>query len=591
LLLVALAVACRTAPPPPDAGVTGLDQAVAAITRLVQTEMGQKKVAGLSIAVVESRGVLWEQGFGLADGATGRPATPGTVYGVGSVTKLFTGVAILQLAERGLVDLDRPVTAYIPELAVRSRFGDIGDITVRTLMTHHSGLPGDRAPGMWADPEADFRDVVQYLSTQYTAYPPDRIFAYCNLGVDLLGVIIERLCGESYVDYLAAHVLEPLGMSTASAVPIATRTDLDPALVARAHAAGKRGSLDEPVLRDLPAGSLNGSVRDIARFIRMVLAGGEVDGRRILAPESLERMLTPQNRGLPLDFGQELGLSFFLTSPRLGYAGRYAGHGGDTLYHHASVGMLLDHDLGVVVLTNTDTGGAVAGEIATRALQLVLEARTGLRPPADSAPVVFPNGDPGEDPASLLAGEWASVLGYAVLAPRGDSFRMTSTEGRFLLEPAGDGWYSLKALVLGLVPVRVASLDRIRITARRVDGEKVLVAASRGDVMAAGAPITREPLPGAWAARAGHYRLLDHVPAAVAGSQDLRDPVLLVVDGLLRLGPNGPSSAGEVLLPVSDTEAIIAGIGRGARETVFIRSVDGREVLEYRGYRFERVGK
>jgi CubicO group peptidase (beta-lactamase class C family) len=140
--------------------------------------------------------VVWSAGFGYADAATRKPAIPQTLYPVGSISKLFTATAVMQLAEQGAVDLDAPLSRYLPQFSIRSRFAGSPPITVRSVLTHHSGLPGDLTQGMWSG--GSFTTVAERLWEEHTAYPPHLVFNYSNLGYTLLGHMIEAVTGEDF---------------------------------------------------------------------------------------------------------------------------------------------------------------------------------------------------------------------------------------------------------------------------------------------------------------------------------------------------------------------------------------------------------
>lgn len=158
--LVALISGCATQPEKPVPLTRGnYGYAKSYLRWLIPREMSRAEVPGLSIALVDDQRVVWSQGFGYADAERRIPATDQTLYGIGSVTKLFTAAAVMQLAEQGRIDLDVPLTRYLPEFSMRARFADAAPITPRNLLTHHSGLPGDYLKGMWTLHPAPFEQV------------------------------------------------------------------------------------------------------------------------------------------------------------------------------------------------------------------------------------------------------------------------------------------------------------------------------------------------------------------------------------------------------------------------------------------------
>ncbi|RTL32059.1 MAG: class A beta-lactamase-related serine hydrolase, partial [Rhodocyclaceae bacterium] len=144
LTSILLLAACAGAPSRPPALARNDDAQVQDYaTRLIEYEMRQQSIVGLSVAVVDDQRLLWARGFGFADKEKGVPATPDTLYRVGSISKLFTDTAAMQLAEQGRLDIDAPLARALPGFSIRSRFADAPPITLRGLMTHHAGLPRD----------------------------------------------------------------------------------------------------------------------------------------------------------------------------------------------------------------------------------------------------------------------------------------------------------------------------------------------------------------------------------------------------------------------------------------------------------------
>jgi CubicO group peptidase (beta-lactamase class C family) len=294
----------------------------AQLVPMIRREMKRHHLTGLSLALVDGAGVAWAEGFGYADKEQGVPATPETVFKICSISKLFTATAAMQLVEQGKLDLDRPVQSYIPEFSIQTRFPQSEPITVRSLMTHHSGLPVDNRRSMYAadadhDPES-FQTALDYLNHTFTAYPVDYIFSYSNLAIDVLGILIERVSGERFESYVTRHILKPLGMETSSVrLDETTRRRLS-----KGYHLGK--GMWEPMLRDIPAGGVHSTALDMARFIGMVNGQGTFAGISILRAETLAQMLTPQNTGNPLDFNLAIGLNWALNRPALEYAVKYA---------------------------------------------------------------------------------------------------------------------------------------------------------------------------------------------------------------------------------------------------------------------------
>jgi CubicO group peptidase (beta-lactamase class C family) len=173
VLSLALLCGCSTAPIRPLALTRGDEDATRRyVEAVIADEMRKTDTPGLSVALVDDQRVVWAQGYGYADQERKVAATARTIYRVGSISKLFTDVAALQLAEQGRLDLDKPLTTYLPEFAIKSRAEHPAPITLRQLMTHHAGLPRDVLKGFQTDAPAPIDALLSDLRDEYAPYAP-----------------------------------------------------------------------------------------------------------------------------------------------------------------------------------------------------------------------------------------------------------------------------------------------------------------------------------------------------------------------------------------------------------------------------------
>jgi CubicO group peptidase (beta-lactamase class C family) len=294
--------------------------------------MAAEKVPGLAFAVVHHQEIVHAQGLGVTSTAPGGYAvTPETLFRIGSVTKALTGTAILRLVDAGKLDLDAPLTRYIPWLEL-SEPGTAQRITVRMLLTHTSGLPTDTADRGARDPDG----LARFLRTELPRYPlvapPGLIYNYSNLGFCLLGHVAEVVTGQAYQDLMNTLVLAPLQMK---------RTTFDPTLamsfpLSQSHRLTAGGELY--VVRPFadnaafaPAGFAFSTVLDLANFARMHLAKGQFQARQFLSSELISEMHTLQvptyspgagGRGLALFVDPHPGSGL----PRVGHMGGITGY-------------------------------------------------------------------------------------------------------------------------------------------------------------------------------------------------------------------------------------------------------------------------
>ncbi|RXF67921.1 serine hydrolase domain-containing protein, partial [Arcticibacter tournemirensis] len=170
-------------------------------------------IVGLSAALIIDGKVAWKKGFGYSDLENKAPMTPETVVNIGSVTKTFTSLAIMQLAERGLLDLDKPLNIYLPSFHPRIRPGmNLHDITARSVVTHTSGIQSD----IWKNSDIEtgkYTDVMGFINETYLAYPAGMASLYSNAGYNILGSTIKEVSREDYARYVHRYILSPLGMT------------------------------------------------------------------------------------------------------------------------------------------------------------------------------------------------------------------------------------------------------------------------------------------------------------------------------------------------------------------------------------------
>ena len=245
-----------------------------ALSAMIERERDQKGLAAMSIALVDDQGVAWSAGFG--EQSPGLPATATTVYRVGSVSKLFTDIAVMQLHERGELDIDAPVTDYLPDFAPDNPSGT--PITLRQLMSHRAGLIREPPAGNYFDDSGtDLAATIASLNGTPRIYAPETRVKYSNAGIAVVGYTLEVTQGEPFATTSKRAVLAPIGMDNSAFTP-------EPDIVvdlARAYMWGiDRPDYDAPTfeLGMAPAGSMYSTVLDLARFIEVMFRHGELAG-------------------------------------------------------------------------------------------------------------------------------------------------------------------------------------------------------------------------------------------------------------------------------------------------------------------------
>jgi CubicO group peptidase (beta-lactamase class C family) len=205
-----------TPPATPPTDPTERAEAFAVIDAWLDSVQAYHHIPSLSAGVVLGDTLAWSKGYGTTDIQHTIPTTPTTIYSICSISKLFTSVALMQQVEAGKVQLDAPLTTYLPWAQFKPPTGDTGPITLRGLLTHSAGLPRESDSPYWTGPDFPFpthEQIVSVLSTQTALYPAQRYFQYSNLGLTLVGETVAAVTHEPYTDYAQTHILSPLGLT------------------------------------------------------------------------------------------------------------------------------------------------------------------------------------------------------------------------------------------------------------------------------------------------------------------------------------------------------------------------------------------
>jgi CubicO group peptidase (beta-lactamase class C family) len=349
-------------------------QVPAFFDRLLRSQLALDGIPGAVVALVLGDETLYLGGFGKADLASGEPVSAQeTLFRTGSVSKLVTWTAVMQLVERGLLDLHADVNRYLDAFQIPATYPK--PVTLAHLLTHTAGFE-DRGFGFYARSEADLVPLGPFLSARMPAriFAPGEVSAYSNYGAALAGYLVERVSGLSFEDYVEARVLAPLGMSSSS-----FRQPLPPALAARL-ATGYRTSLEPGAFEwDLavPAGAFSSTAADMARFMSAHLDGGRQGTRRILRADTVEAMQRRRFTNHPAVSGLTYGFQeLFIAGQRV------LAQPGDMLHFTATLFLLPEQDLGLFVAYNR---GRAAG-----APMELLRAFLARFSPAPSAFVPYP---------------------------------------------------------------------------------------------------------------------------------------------------------------------------------------------------------
>ena len=572
-LVFLVLAACSTPPQKPDTTArSDYNYTKQYITWLIEHEMSDADVTGLSIALVDDQQVVWQQGFGYADKKANIKATPDTVFNLGSIAKVFTATATMQLAEQNKFDIDQPLQIYLPEFAINSRFGDTRGITPRNILTHHSGLPGYWVRGMSARHPTAFEEQVTAVRDEYVTAPPDTVFAYSNLGYCLLGAAIGKTSGEGYAVYMDSHLLQPLGM---------THSEFAARIPGKAYDNGRE--VEALPLRDLPSSSLNSSASDMTHFMQMVFADGRFAGKQVVHPQTLREMFKVQNANVPLDFDFKMGLGWMLSGVDVPRGGVVVSHGGTTLNYHTMLALLPEHKLGVVVLSNSANAQALVAKVTEETLKLALEAKRGITQPEKKfvEPKVVPLSD---DDMRDYSGYFETLIGLVKVENRDGELIARLMGFNFELVKHDDGEFAVRLKLLGFIPVANQQMKEMQLSLHRVNGREVLTYKKDGQVMLIGEKLHAQPLPEYLKDYVGAYDIVNpHDGPMPENIRIVREGDLLIGEFTTSIKP-GFLFRTAFLPAAKQGELIMAGLGSGKGETLRAVKVEDEAHIFFSGF-------
>ena len=397
---------------------------------IVPQQLERENIAGATISVVKDGNLLFSKGYGYADVASKKPVSAkDTLFRPGSVSKLFTWTAVMQMHEQGKLDLDRDVNEYL-DFRIPEAFGQ--PITLKHILAHTPGFE-EQIKDLFKE-GAVSPDLGEYLKTHIPTriYPPGTVPAYSNYATALAGYIVERVSGRAFNDYIAENIFQPLGMARSTFVqPLPD--DLAPSMSAGYRMASDDKTVPFEVVVPFPAGSLSSTSEDMAKFMLAHLQEGEIGGKRILSPETVKLM---HSRLFALDPAANAMAHGFYEESRNGH--RIIGHAGDTMAFHSDLHLILDQGVGFFVSYNS--GGK--GEVSSRTLlwEAFLDRYFPYTAPAE------PTLESAKESAAAVSGSYmlsrraetsflrvASILGEATVSALDDG-RIQVAE---LTEPSG----------------------------------------------------------------------------------------------------------------------------------------------------------
>jgi CubicO group peptidase (beta-lactamase class C family) len=478
------------------------DEMSGSLRDYIEKTIHKNRITGLTIAVVDSVGTLLADGFGMADKENKIAASSSTLFPIASVTKTFTGIAVMQLVEKGLIDLDKPVVQYIPELSLPG--GEEKKITTRMLLSHHSGIYGDilynwYLPDVSEDPLI-YEQVVPLINELGTIFQPGRTYSYSNAGYSLLGVLIHRVSGMGYVDYVRTNIFEPLGMENS----IVFAGEPTENFIAKGYFRNSATSM--PMKLGIPAGGVALTADDAAKYLSGVIDSYH-GNNSLLKQETIKTMMSQQNASVVPDKGFSIGLTWFLQNPIMQYTG-YVSHRGELPPYHSMMVILPEIKCGVFISINTDKAADVPDELAHKIVRDLYEYYTGKVIPE---PETACRASLTPEQLKQYEGIYPNIyFGPMTVMLKGKKLVVKSPvmPTSLVLIPYADKTFGMKAQILG-IRFSVKMLDAMKVDFRENEGERYMYFNVRNSLLNPNLKIEPFVIPQEYSAYEGEYKVVN----------------------------------------------------------------------------------
>ena len=344
--------------------IKGFELVALKLENAINYEIKSKNLNAISMVLVDDQKIAWAKGFGYENPDSKINADANTVYRVGSVSKLFTDMAIMQRVEIGEIDLDKAIQTYLPNFKPDNPYKK--PITLRQMMSHRSGLLREPRKGNYfTDDEISLKTTVESIIPSKLIHEPESKTKYSNAAIAVVGYTLESLYKTPYVDYMQKHILEKIGMNNSAFAP---NTKIRARL-----AKATMWSYDDRIfsaptfeLGMIPAGSLYAPVTDLAKFMMVLFAQGKGPKEVVIKPETLNEMISPQFGG---DKTRGYGIGFGL-SEHGGY--QKIGHGGAIYGFSTQLYAIPEIKYGVATSSSVDISNSITTKLSNYALDLML---------------------------------------------------------------------------------------------------------------------------------------------------------------------------------------------------------------------------
>ncbi|MCJ7471491.1 MAG: beta-lactamase family protein [Actinobacteria bacterium] len=530
--------------------------------------MKKYDLPSVMVALLDDQEVIYEQAYGFSNIEKKIPATLDTVYKIGSITKLFTGIEIMRMSEEGLIDLDAPINQYLPDFFIKSRFLSSGPITIRSILAHRSGLPRNDNLLQWyweAHPNI-FAAMTNSLADSYQAFPVGYRYKYSNIGYNILGRIIEVMreieppseeSAGGWPYYMRDEILLPIGMDNtgfgSDQLLYGRDSELNVAM-GYYNENGKNKPYNQFDIINLASGNMQSTMKDMIAFAQYILRIGETDEDQIIRKDTLWSMFEEQYTK-PRDPNTN-GLAWLTDKKQLGELVVF--HDGTNQGVISMIALMPERDLGLIVFSNSDRFEEVKAQFTFDVLKLMRETKYGIEPKQEE-PVK--KVEISRDILEKYAGKYVINGEIIEIILDGNTAKAIYQGQKISMVPISQSRFRLSHWWADVENIEVEFF------VDSPDDEDIMIV-TMGDNFICPKYPELQNIPSLWGDLAGEYEIYPMTPSIYSDTEILGTTEIKIIDNILL------TTNGKFILPINDKEIIIIG-GIFGGETMIYDKITG----------------
>ncbi|MDN5214140.1 serine hydrolase domain-containing protein [Fulvivirgaceae bacterium BMA12] len=547
----------------------------------VLKKMKRYNVTGLSIALeIEGQHIL-EAGFGFSDKSGNVRATKDTEYPIGSVSKIITSTAILKLCTDGLIDIDKKYTYYVRDFSMKSHFNGQNEFTIRHLLSHYAGIPRLRAKGFMKKEPKPLEDLLLNSKDEYLISPPGRVYQYSDWGVDLLSLLVERVSGVPYEEYVENHIFKPLNMD---------HSYFGPAKYTKGYNNGR----ETETYKYSYSGSdgVTSSASDMLKIVRLYTNEGRLSSKQFLSYEVVKDALQNQFIDAPLAYDTGIGLMWDVQQLKNGRTRIKKAGVHEPFFTY--IFFIPELQASIVICSNSNSSSSIHWDSWGRLYSFLAEKynlanhESPSKKRAEHKKVTLT-----DDQFKKIEGSYSTSIGILNFKRNGNKFDvdLKSENKRGVGVPYSGGLIKLYIKAFG---IKIHAMD---VFWEEVNGEIIMGKQFKsGSRHVSGSKIDSRQIPVTWKNAIGTYRVINYDENDYKTFDSIRlfinSDDILEIRGDIKFPRKIAIQLG--LSPVSDELAIIPGYNFdffGGETVKLQKKKDGGYYLTLSGCEFKRISK